>query len=173
LKPAEQTPVTALELAKLIQEAGFPEGVVNIVPGFGETAGAALASHKDIDKIAFTGSTEVGKLIAKAAAENLTKVSLELGGKAPNVIFADADMDQAVNGAMMGIFFNQGQVCCAGSRIFVEEKAKDEFLSRFKERAEKVKVGDPMHKATLMVLQDSEEQLNRIKGYVDITRNEY
>src|SRR3989440_7141714 len=120
LKPAEQTPVTAMELAKLIQEAGFPEGVINIVPGFGETAGAALAAPPGIDKIAFTGSTEVGKLIAKAAAQNLTKVSLELGGKAPNVIFADADLDQAVNGAMMGIFFNQGQVCCAGSRLFVQ-----------------------------------------------------
>jgi betaine-aldehyde dehydrogenase len=172
LKPAEQTPVTALELAKLIQEAGFPEGVVNIVPGYGETAGAALASHPGIDKIAFTGSTEVGRLIAKSAAANLTKVSLELGGKAPNVIFADADLDQAVNGAMMGIFFNQGQVCCAGSRIFVEEKAKDEFLGRFKEKAEKVKVGDPMDKATLMGPQVSEEQLTRIKGYVDIARAE-
>src|SRR5689334_18810529 len=172
LKPAEQTPVTALELAKLIQEAGFPEGVVNIIPGYGETAGAALASHAGIDKIAFTGSTEVGKLIAKAAAGNLTKVSLELGGKAPNVVFADADIDQAVNGAMMGIFFNQGQVCCAGSRIFVEEKAKDEFLGRFKEKAEKVKVGDPMDKATLMGPQVSEDQLNRIKGYVDIARQE-
>src|SRR5438874_11349862 len=126
LKPAEQTPVTSLELAKLIREAGFPEGVVNIIPGYGETAGAALAAHKGIDKIAFTGSTEVGKLIAKAAAENLTKVSLELGGKAPNVIFADADLDQAVNGAMMGIFFNQGQVCCAGSRLFVEAKVRSE-----------------------------------------------
>jgi acyl-CoA reductase-like NAD-dependent aldehyde dehydrogenase len=125
LKPAEQTPVTALELAKLIQEAGFPEGVVNVVPGFGETAGAALAGHPGIDKIAFTGSGEVGKMIAKAAAENLTKVSLELGGKAPNVVFADADMDQAVNGAMMGIFFNQGQVCCAGSRVFIEESVNE------------------------------------------------
>ncbi len=172
LKPAEQTPVTALELAKLIQEAGFPEGVVNIVPGYGETAGAALVSHPGIDKIAFTGSTEVGRSIAKAAAANLTKVSLELGGKAPNVIFADADLDQAVNGAMMGIFFNQGQVCCAGSRIFVEEKAKDEFLERFKEKAEKVKVGDPMDQATLMGPQVSEEQLTRIKGYVDIARAE-
>src|ERR1051326_4248123 len=172
LKPAEQTPVTAIELARLIQEAGFPEGVVNIVPGYGETAGAALASHKGIDKIAFTGSTEVGKLIAKAAAENLTKVSLELGGKAPNVIFADADLDQAVNGAMMGIFFNQGQVCCAGSRIFVEENAKDEFLGRFKEKADRIKVGDPMDKATQMGPQVSEEQLNRIKGYVDIARSE-
>src|SRR5881628_1514117 len=172
LKPAEQTPVTALELAKLIQEAGFPEGVVNIVTGFGETAGAALASHKGIDKIAFTGSTEVGKLIAKAAAENLTKVSLELGGKAPNVIFADADLDQAVNGAMMGIFFNQGQVCCAGSRVFIEEKVKDEFLGRFKEKAEKIKVGDPMDKSTLMGPQVSEEQLNKIKSYVGVAREE-
>src|ERR1700716_1212479 len=128
LKPAEQTAVTALELAKLIQEAGFPEGVVNMVPGFGETAGAAPAAHPGIDKIAFTGSTEVGKLIAKAAADNLTKVSLELGGKAPNVIFADADMDQAVNGAMMGIFFNQGQVCCAGSRVCHSESGGEEVL---------------------------------------------
>ena len=136
-----------MELAKLIQEAGFPEGVVNIVPGYGETAGAALASHPGIDKIAFTGSTEVGKMIARAAAENLTKVSLELGGKAPNIIFADADIDQAVNGAMMGIFFNQGQVCCAGSRLFVRREVKDEFLGRFKEKAQKIKVGDPMDKS--------------------------
>src|SRR2546423_15684637 len=172
LKPAEQTPVTALELAKLIQEAGFPDGVVNIVPGFGETAGAALASHAGVDKIAFTGSTEVGKLIAKAAAENLTKVSLELGGKAPNIVFADADMEQAVNGAMMGIFFNQGQVCCAGSRIFLEEKVKDEFLDRFKVKAEGVKVGNPMDKTTLMGPQVSMEQLDRIKSYVGIARAE-
>jgi acyl-CoA reductase-like NAD-dependent aldehyde dehydrogenase len=172
LKPAEQTPVTALELGKLFQEAGFPDGVVNIVPGYGETAGAALAAHPDIDKVAFTGSTEVGKLIAKAAADNLTKVSLELGGKAPNIVFADADIEQAVNGAMMGIFFNQGQVCCAGSRLFLDERVKDEFLERFKEKAQKVKVGDPMDKNTLMGPQVSEEQLNRIKGYVDIARSE-
>src|SRR3982751_4238913 len=172
LKPAEQTPLSALELAKLIQEAGFPEGVVNIVTGYGETAGAALASHKGIDKIAFTGSTEVGKLIAKAAAQNLTKVSLELGGKAPNVIFADADLDQAVNGAMMGIFFSQGQVCCAGSRLFVEESIKDEFLGRFKEKAEKIKVGDPMDKGTMMGPQVSEEQLAKIRSYVGVARDE-
>lgn len=172
LKPAEQTPVTAMELGKLIQEAGFPEGVVNIVPGFGETAGAALAGHPGIDKIAFTGSTEVGKLIARAAAENLTKVSLELGGKAPNVVFADADMDQAVNGAMMSIFFNQGQVCCAGSRLFLEENVKDEFLARLKEKAQNVTVGDPMDKATQMGPQVSEEQLNRIKSYIKIGRDE-
>ena len=172
LKPAEQTPVTAMELGKLIQEAGFPDGVVNIVPGYGETAGAALASHPGIDKIAFTGSTEVGKIIARTAAENLTKVTLELGGKAPNIVFADADIDQAVNGAMMGIFFNQGQVCCAGSRLFLDERVKDEFLERFKARAEKVKVGDPMDKNTQMGPQVSEEQLTRIKGYVDIARGE-
>lgn len=172
LKPAEQTPVTAMELGKLIQEAGFPEGVVNIVPGYGETAGAALAAHPGIDKIAFTGSTEVGKLIARAAAENLTKVSLELGGKAPNIVFADADMDQAVNGAMMGIFFNQGQVCCAGSRLFVEEKVKEEFLGRLKERASRINVGDPMDKSTQMGPQVSEEQLTRIKSYVDIAQKE-
>lgn len=172
LKPAEQTPVNALELAKLIQEAGFPDGVVNIVPGYGETAGAALASHPGIDKIAFTGSTEIGKLIAKTAADNLTKVSLELGGKAPNIVFADADIEQAVNGAMMGIFFNQGQVCCAGSRLFLDERVKDEFLEKFKEKAQRVKVGDPMDKGTHMGPQVSEEQLNRIKGYVDIARGE-
>ncbi|HEY9403249.1 MAG TPA: betaine-aldehyde dehydrogenase [Pyrinomonadaceae bacterium] len=172
LKPAEQTPVTAMELGKLFQEAGFPEGVVNIVPGYGETAGAALASHPGIDKIAFTGSTEVGKIIARTAANNLTKVSLELGGKAPNIVFADADIEQAVSGAMMGIFFNQGQVCCAGSRLFLDERVKDEFLERFKERAERVKVGDPMDKTTQMGPQVSEEQLTRVRGYVDIARGE-
>src|ERR687883_570807 len=170
LKPAEQTPVTALELGKLIQEAGFPDGVVNIVPGYGETAGAALASHPDIDKLAFTGSTEVGKLVAKAAADNLTKVSLELGGKAPNIVFADADLEQAVNGAMMGIFFNQGQVCCAGSRLFLDARVKDEFLDRFKEKSSRVRVGDPMDKNTQRGPQVSEEQLNQIKGYVDIAK---
>ena len=172
LKPAEQTPVTAMELGKLIQEAGFPDGVVNILPGYGETAGAALAAHPGIDKIAFTGSTEVGKLIAHAAANNLTKVSLELGGKAPNIVFADADIEQAVNGAMMGIFFNQGQVCCAGSRLFIADEIKGEFLGRLKEKAEKIKVGDPMDGKTQMGPQVSEVQLNRIKGYVDIARSE-
>ncbi|MDT5272600.1 MAG: aldehyde dehydrogenase [Acidobacteriota bacterium] len=172
LKPAEQTPVGAMELASLIQEAGFPDGVVNIVPGYGETAGAALASHPDIDKVAFTGSTEVGKIIARAAADNLTKVSLELGGKAPNIVFADADIEQAVSGAMMGIFFNQGQVCCAGSRLFLDARVKDEFLDRFKERSSRVRVGDPMDKNTQMGPQVSEEQLNRIKSYVDIAKGE-
>src|SRR6266404_1209800 len=140
LKPAEQTPLTALLLGELIMEAGFPEGVVNIVPGYGETAGAALAAHDGVDKVAFTGSTEVGKLIVHAATGNLKKVTLELGGKAPNIVFADADIEQAVNGAMMGIFFNQGQVCCAGSRLFVQADVKDEFLASLKQKAEKIKV---------------------------------
>jgi acyl-CoA reductase-like NAD-dependent aldehyde dehydrogenase len=172
LKPAEQTPVTAMELAKLIQEAGFPDGVVNIVPGYGETAGAALASHPGVDKLAFTGSTEVGKLIAHAAADNLTKISLELGGKAPNIIFADADLDQAVDGAMMGIFFNQGQVCCAGSRLFVSESVRDRFLDRFHERARALKVGDPLLPETQMGPQVSEDQLRRIQSYVAIGKKE-
>jgi len=172
LKPAEQTPVTAMELAKLIQEAGFPDGVVNIVPGYGETAGAALASHPGVDKIAFTGSTEVGKLIARAAADNLARVSLELGGKAPNIVFADADLDQAVDGAMMGIFFNQGQVCCAGSRLFVAETVRDKFLDRFQARAESLKVGDPLKPGTQMGPQVSEEQLDRITRYVAIGQQE-
>ena len=172
LKPAEQTPVGAMELAALIQEAGFPDGVVNVVPGYGETAGAALASHPGIDKVAFTGSTEVGKLIARAASDNLTKVSLELGGKAPNIVFADADIEQAVSGAMMGIYFNQGQVCCAGSRLFLDARIKDEFLESFKEKSSRVRVGDPMDKNTQMGPQVSEEQLNRIKGYVDIAKGE-
>src|SRR5206468_2336370 len=128
LKPAEQTPLSALRLGELILEAGFPEGVVNIVPGYGETAGAALAAHNDVDKIAFTGSTEVGKLIVHAATGNLKRVSLELGGKSPNVIFKDADMDVAIPGAASGIFFNQGQCCCAGSRLYVEKPIFDQVV---------------------------------------------
>jgi len=137
-------------LAKLIQEAGFPEGVVNIVPGYGETAGAALAAHPGIDKIAFTGSSEVGKLIAKARGRKPHEGFTGTGRQSPNVIFADADMDQAVNGAMMGIFFNQGQMCTAGSRVFIEESVKEEFLGLFKEKADRLKVGDPMDKTTSM-----------------------
>src|SRR5256885_6984527 len=121
LKPAEQTPLSAIRLGELITEAGFPDGVVNVVPGFGETAGAALSAHPDVDKIAFTGSTEVGKLILQAATGNLKKVSLELGGKSPNVIFADADLDVAIPGAANAVFFNHGQACTAGARLYVQE----------------------------------------------------
>ena len=148
LKPAEETPLSALRLGELIQEAGFPDGVVNIVTGFGETAGAALAAHPGIDKVAFTGSTEVGKLIVRAAANDLKKVSLELGGKSPNVVLRDADLDVAVAGTASAIFFNHGQCCCAGSRLFVEESIFDKLVGGVADEAKKIKVGpglDPDH----------------------------
>jgi acyl-CoA reductase-like NAD-dependent aldehyde dehydrogenase len=167
LKPAEQTPLSALRLGELIQEAGFPDGVVNIVPGFGPTAGAALVRHPAVDKIAFTGSTEVGKLIHRETSDTLKHVSLELGGKAPNIVFADADVDAAVRGAIGGIFFNQGEVCCAGSRLFVEDDIHDEFVSALAEYAGKIKVGDPLDEATEMGAQVSEEQFDKILGYID------
>lgn len=145
IKPAEQTPLSALYMGALIKEAGFPPGVVNILPGYGPTAGAAIASHIGIDKIAFTGSTEVGKLIQEAAGRsNLKRVTLELGGKSPNIIFADADLDYAVEQAHQGVFFNQGQCCTAGSRIFVEESIYEEFVRRSVERAKRRIVGVPL-----------------------------
>src|SRR6202142_2201556 len=167
LKPAEQTPLSALRLGELIQEAGFPDGVVNIIPGYGETAGAALAAHPDVDKIAFTGSTEVGKLILHAAAGNLKKVSLELGGKSPNIIFDDADLDSAIPGAASAIFFNQGQCCCAGSRLYIEKKAFDKVVEGVAENAAKIRVRpgfDPESDLGPLV---SEEQLNRVCGYLE------
>jgi phenylacetaldehyde dehydrogenase len=172
LKPAEQTPLSALRLGELALEAGFPEGVINIVPGYGETAGAALAAHPDVDKIAFTGSTEVGKLIVNAAAGNLKKVSLELGGKSPNVVFADADMKIAPRGAASAVFFNQGQVCCAGSRLFVERSVFDEVLDTVADQAKKIRVGPGLDPQTQMGPLVSEEQLARVTGYMDIGREE-
>ena len=167
LKPAEQTPLTALRIAELTVEAGFPPGVVNVVPGFGPTAGAALARHGDVDKVAFTGSTEVGKQIMKAAAEtNLKRVTLELGGKSPNVIFADADVDAAAKFAYFAIFYNMGQCCCAGSRLFVEDKVYDQVVSALADRAKKQKIGDPFDHATTQGPQVSQEQLERIMGYI-------
>lgn len=166
LKPAEQTPLTALRLAELIQEAGIPDGVVNVVTGFGETAGAALAAHNDVDKVAFTGSTEVGKLIAKAATGNLKKVSLELGGKSPNVIFDDADMDAAIPGAASAIFFNHGQCCCAGSRLYVNQKVFDKVVSGISEQAKRIKVGPGMDPSTEMGPLVSSEQFERVTGYM-------
>ena len=146
LKPAEQTPLTALRLAGLIAEAGVPDGVVNVVPGFGETAGAALAAHDDVDKVAFTGSTEVGKLIVKAATGNLKKVSLELGGKSPNIVFEDA-VDGAIEGAANAIFFNHGQCCVAGSRLFVHQSRFDEVVDGVAEIAKSIKLGSGMKPA--------------------------
>src|SRR5262249_2625643 len=136
LKPAEQTPLTALRVAQLAQEVGFPDGVINVVPGYGPTAGAAISGHMDVDKVAFTGETTTGRIVMTAAAQsNLKRVSLELGGKSPNVVFADADLDQAIEGAYFGLFFNQGQCCCAGSRLFVEERVYDEFVSKMVAKA--------------------------------------
>jgi aldehyde dehydrogenase (NAD+) len=173
LKPAEQTPLTALRVAALAQEAGIPDGVVNVVPGFGPTAGAALTSHMDVDKVAFTGDTSTGKLIMEAAARsNLKRVSLELGGKSPNVIFADADLDAAVDGAYNALFFNQGQCCCAGSRLFVEEKIHKEVVERLVRRAKAQKVGDPFDPETTQGPQISQEQCDRILGYIDAGKKE-
>jgi phenylacetaldehyde dehydrogenase len=166
LKPAEQTPLSALLLGKMILEAGFPEGVVNIVPGYGE-AGAALAAHPDVDKVAFTGSTEVGKLIVQAAAGNLKKVSLELGGKSPNVVFGDTDLETAIDGASMAIFFNHGQCCAAGSRLYVEKKVFDKVIEGVSDRAKKIKVGPGLDPESNMGPLVSQEQLDRVSGYIE------
>ena len=172
LKPAEQTPLTALRLGELIQEAGFPDGVVNIVPGFGETAGAALAAHPDVDKIAFTGSTAVGKLIAIAATGNLKKVSLELGGKSPNVVFADADLKAAIPGSASAIFFNQGQVCTAGSRLFIHKTIFDRVVEGGAGGTKKFKVGPGINPSTNLGPLVSEEQLSRVCGFLEVGAKE-
>jgi aldehyde dehydrogenase (NAD+) len=168
LKPAEQTPLTALRVAMLAQEVGFPDGVINVVPGYGPTAGAALSGHMDVDKIAFTGETGTGKLVMTAAANsNLKRVSLELGGKSPNVVFADADIDAAIEGAYFGLFFNQGQCCVAGSRLFVEEKIYDKFLDKMTAKTKSRKLGDPFHPDTEQGPQVSKEQQDRVHSYID------
>jgi aldehyde dehydrogenase (NAD+) len=168
MKPAEQTPLTALRLAELSLEAGIPAGVVNIVNGFGETAGAALVTHPDVDKIAFTGHVDTAKIIQKAAADTLKRTTFELGGKSPNVIFADADMEQAVAGAFHAIYFHGGQCCTAGSRLFVEEKVHKEFVDRLAEKAKKRKLGDPLDSSTEQGPQVSQEQMDKILGYVEL-----
>jgi phenylacetaldehyde dehydrogenase len=169
LKPAEQTPLTALRLAELIAEAGVPEGVVNVVPGFGETAGAALAAHDDVDKVAFTGSTEVGKLIVQAAAGNLKKLTLELGGKSPNIVFDDAE-EGAVEGAANAIFFNHGQCCVAGSRLFVQQSRFDEVVDGVAEIAKSIKLGPGMEAGTQMGPLVSDEQFQRVSGFLESGR---
>jgi aldehyde dehydrogenase (NAD+) len=173
LKPAEQTPLTALAIAKLAQEVGFPDGVINVVPGFGPTAGAALSGHMDVDKVAFTGEGATGRLIMTAAAQsNLKRISLELGGKSPNIIFADADIDAAVEGAFFGLFFNQGQCCCAGSRLFVEQKIHDQVVDKLLAKAKTQKLGDQFDLNTTQGPQVSAEQMNRILGYIDAGKTE-
>ncbi|MBF6569004.1 MAG: aldehyde dehydrogenase family protein [Candidatus Binataceae bacterium] len=172
LKPAEQTSLTALRLGELIVEAGLPDGVVNIITGFGPGAGSAIAEHPDIDKVAFTGSGEVGRLILQASAGNLKKVSLELGGKSPNIIFPDAEMEAAVPNAMMGVFYNSGQVCCAGTRIFVQRDIYDKFVDQLTKYTEGMTMGDPLDPKTKMGPVVSKEQFDRVNGYLDIGKQE-
>src|SRR6184192_873475 len=173
LKPSEETPLSALLLAELLQEAEVPDGVVNVVPGRGEIAGAWLAAHPDVDKIAFTGSTEVGKLIARASADsNLKRVSLELGGKSPNIVFADADLARAVSGAFFGIFFNQGQVCSAGSRLFVQQKVYDHALDELLKTVEETRIGPGIDPVTQMGPLVSKTQMERVLGYIQTGSNE-
>lgn len=163
LKTAEQTPLSAYVACKLIAEAGFPPGVINVITGFGKVAGAALSAHMDVDKIAFTGSTVVGRQIMKSAAgSNLKKVTLELGGKSPNIVFADADIEQAIHWVNFGIYFNHGQCCCAGSRIYVQEEIYDKFIEKFRERASQNSVGDPFGAETFQGPQVSQLQFDRI-----------
>ncbi len=171
LKPAETTPLTALKLAELIRDSGLPKGVVNIITGAGKT-GAAIVNHPDIDKIAFTGSTNVGKWIQKSIAGTDKKCTLELGGKAANIIFEDAPLDQAVEGIINGIFFNQGHVCCAGSRLFVQESVADIVIRKLKDRMETLRVGDPMDKNTDIGAINSKQQLLKIQEYIEIGKNE-
>jgi len=167
LKVAEETPLSALRLGEVMQEAGIPDGVVNIVTGFGETAGAALASHPGVDKVAFTGSTEVGRLIVKAAAADLKKVSLELGGKSPNIVLDDADLDTAIPGAANAIFFNHGQCCCAGSRLYASDKIFDKVVEGVSEAASKIKVGPGLDPETEMGPMVSKIQHERVSGYLE------
>ncbi|CAN7406190.1 aldehyde dehydrogenase family protein [Peribacillus frigoritolerans] len=166
VKPAEQTPVSILELVKIFQEVGIPDGVINVIPGYGKIAGDALSSHPDVDKIAFTGSTSTGRLIMQAASKNLKPISLELGGKSPNIVFDDASIENAVNGSMFGIFFAQGQVCASGTRLFVQESIYDRFMESFVKKAQSIRVGNPLDHTTQMGPQVSLQQLDKIQQYV-------
>jgi len=168
MKPAEQTPLTALRVAELAIEVGFPPGVINILNGMGETTGHAMVVHPDIDKIAFTGHVDTAKIITKNAADTLKRTTFELGGKSPNVVFADCDLDQAVEGAFHAIYFHCGQCCTAGSRLFVEESIREKFVEKLAARAKARKIGDPMDESTEQGPQVSQEQLDKILGYIDI-----
>jgi aldehyde dehydrogenase (NAD+) len=171
-KPAEQTPASTLEFARLLEEAGFPPGVFNVITGYGNPTGSALVRHPGVDKVAFTGSTETGKLVMKDAADHIAKVSLELGGKSPNIVFDDADMEAAANGVVSGIFAATGQTCMAGSRLFVQEGLHDELVERLAEKARDIKLGNPLEDDTEMGPIAFKEQLDKVRGYVDAGREE-
>jgi aldehyde dehydrogenase (NAD+) len=172
MKPAEQTPLSCLRMAKLAQEAGFPDGVINVVPGMGPTAGGALVKHPDVDKVAFTGSTEVGQIIMREAAGTVKRISLELGGKSPNIVFADSDLDAAAAGAHFGLYFNQGQCCCAGSRLFVEDKVHDKLVEKISAMNTKRRLGDPFDPATEQGPQVNKEQFDKILGFIEAGKKE-
>jgi betaine-aldehyde dehydrogenase len=172
LKTAEQTPLTALEMANWFEEIGLPPGVVNIITGFGETAGAPLVTSPEVDKVAFTGSAAVGKMIVKAAADTVKRVTLELGGKSPNIFFADADFEAAIDGALFGVFINQGEVCSAGSRILVEKPIYQKFVEAMAEKAKKIKLGPPLERETKMGPVVSKEQYERVRSYQDVGKKE-
>lgn len=172
MKPAEQTPLTCLRMAQLAKEAGFPDGVINVVPGFGPTAGASLVKHPGVDKIAFTGEHRTAQIIMRDASESLKRLTFELGGKSPNVILADADLDAAAQGTHFGLFFNQGQCCCAGSRVFVDERVHDEFVARLKTLAAGRKLGNPLDRATEQGPQVDQAQFDKIMKYIQLGQNE-
>ncbi|HMD31703.1 MAG TPA: aldehyde dehydrogenase family protein, partial [Candidatus Acidoferrales bacterium] len=172
LKPAEQTPLTVLEFARWFEEAGLPPGTVNVVTGFGETAGAPLATHREVNKVVFTGSVEVGKKIARAAADSLKRVALELGGKSPNIFFADADFEAAIDGALFGVFINQGEVCSAGSRILVERPIYAKFVEAMAAKAKTIRVGAPLERETKMGPLVSREQYDRVTSYIEVGKHE-
>ncbi len=167
MKPAEQTPLTCLRMAQLAKEAGFPDGVINVVPGFGPTAGGALVDHPGVDKIAFTGEHRTAQIIMRNAATSLKRLTFELGGKSPNVVMADADLDKAVKGSYIGLFLNQGQCCCAGSRVFVDKRIKDEFVDRLTKLTKNRKVGDPFAKDTEQGPQIDKAQFDKIMSYIE------
>jgi betaine-aldehyde dehydrogenase len=172
LKPAEQTPLTALELANWLSDAGLPPGVVNIITGFGETCGAPLVWHPDVNKVAFTGSASVGKQIVKMAADTVKRVTLELGGKSPNIFFADADFDAAIDGALFGVFINQGEVCSAGSRILVERSIYPKFVEAMAAKAKTIRLGPPLERGTKMGPLVSKDQYDRVSSYLEIGKKE-
>jgi aldehyde dehydrogenase (NAD+) len=172
MKPAEQTPLTCLRLASLAQQAGIPDGVINVVPGYGPTAGGAIVKHPDVDKIAFTGSTEVAHLIMRDAAPTLKRLSFELGGKSPNIVLSDANLDAAVQGAHFGLYFNQGQCCCAGSRLFVQEKIHDQFVEKIVDINKKRRLGDPFDPQTQQGPQVDKTQFDKVMHYIGVGKKE-
>jgi aldehyde dehydrogenase (NAD+) len=172
LKPAEQTPLSALRMGEMALEAGYPAGVINIVPGYGETAGAALVAHPGVDKIAFTGEGRTAQIIMRSAADTIKRLTFELGGKSPNIVFADADMDAAVEGAILGLYLNQGQCCCAGSRVFVQDQIHDKFVAKLAEKVKQRKVGDPVDPATQQGPQVDKAQFDKIMSYISKGREQ-